>query len=279
MKPLAKDIIDYIDSYSGTVLSDFYVPQGRDGADRMARVEANSRDLNLIMPMSDFRREDAARGTEEAFAVVLTDVAMRISADLVASRDAGDLPDLDRHPQFDHDIAFDPQRYNDREPDREPASWRVETPYDGAFREGAVPAANAVRLAEVAERAFPDGREGKGPGDRLLDNRILLFADRIERVERQRGLSTDPEAAGAYDVVASDYATRLAVSLRNGLEAGRVHPSRLTPEDLALVQDPRALPDKGLSAQAGLLPPVRAGVAAKGPKEAPAAAADRGVER
>lgn len=281
MKPLSRDIIDEIDSFASTMVTDFYRPKDQAGRDRMERVDRNGTDLNLLMPNGDLRREAAAPGAEEAYSVVLTDIAMRISADLVASDKAGEFPDLSKHPQFDSSIPLNPQMFNDHG-DR-PASnltSRLETPYDAAFDKGAVSPEVAVRLAEAANRAFPDGKEGRGKGDRLLDNRILLFADRVERVERQRGLSTDPEAARAYDVVASDYGTKLAVSLKNGLEAGRVHPSRLTREDFAVIENPLAPLPKGLMAQAGALAVDGAKpTSSKGPEEAPMQMHGKGLER
>jgi hypothetical protein len=280
MKPLSKDIIDNIDWFAGSMVTDFYEPKDQAGRDRMERVDSNGTDLNLIMNNGDLRREAAAPGAEEAYSVVLTDIAMRISSDLAASHQAGEFPKLARS-EFDPSIPLDPQAYNDHEDGpRSNLTSRLETPYDAAFEKGAVSPEVAVRLAEAANRAFPDGKEGRGKGDRLLDNRILLFADRVERVERQRGLSTDPEAAKAYDVVASDYGTKLAVSLKNGLEAGRVHPSRLTREDFAVIDNPLAPLQKGLMAQAGALAPD--GVkptGSKGPEEAPVHVPGRGVER
>lgn len=281
MKPLSQDIIDNIDWFAGTMVSDFYQPKDQAGRDRMERVELNGKDLNLLMPNRDVRREASAPGSEEAYPIVLTDIAMRISADLAASEKAGDFPNLSKHPQFDPSIPLDPQTYND-EPDRPFSNLtsRLATPYDAAYEKGVVSPEVANRLAEAANRAFPDGKEGREKGDRLLDNRILLFADRVERVERQRGLSTDPEAAKAYDVVASDYGTRLAVALRNGLEAGRVHPSRLTRDDFAIIENPHAPLPKGLMAQAGALAADGAKqTSSKGPEEAPTQMPAKGLER
>lgn len=282
MKPLSKDTIDEIDWFASSMVTDFYEPKDQAGQDRMARVDQNGADLNHLMNDRDMRRESAAPGAEEAYAIVSTDIALRISADLAASHAAGEFPKL-ASSQFDPSVSLDPRRYEDLSP-YEPSRSTLpplETPYDAAFGKGVVSPDVASRLAQTAARAFPD--DVIAPGrmrDQQIDNRILMFAHRVERLDRQRSLSTEPEAKASYDVVASDLGTRLAVSLKNGLEAGRVHPSRLTREDFALIENAFAPPSKGLMAQAGAL--AADGVkptASKGPEEAPVQAPSKGVER
>lgn len=284
MKPLSKDTIDEIDWFASEMVTDFYEPKDQAGRDRMARVDQNGTDLNHLMNSLDMRRESAAPGAEEAYAIVSTDIALRISADLAASHEAGEFPGL-ASSQFDPSVSLDPRRYEDLSP-YEPSRSTLpplETPYDAAFAEGVVSPETASRLAEAAARAFPD--QTIAPGrmqDQQIDNRILMFSHRVERLDRQRSLSTDPETRASYDVVASDLGTRLAVSLKNGLEAGRVHPSRLTREDFAIIENPFAPPAKGLLAQATALSNEGAAAAiTKGPAENAAMAAPRskGAER
>ncbi len=281
MKTLDASTVAEIDWFAGSMLGGVLQPRDQVGIDRRNRLEANSADLNLLTMDVDPRHGPVAPGLEQAYAIVSTDIAMRVSADLVAADRAGELPGLAAS-QIDPGVAFDP--------------WNADTPVGKATvplatdptRErpdasAPVPAGNATRLAQATRRAFPEAvRESETPQTRRAATRLVTFADRIERTDRQRGMSTDPDAKAAYDVVSSDLGARLAIALKDGLEGGSIHPSRLTKEDFAVISDPRTPVRTTLLDQAGR---VAGGeieeTGAKGPRiqETPVPVIDRGAGR
>lgn len=242
MKTFDSNTIDHVDWMAGTVLSDFYAPLSDAGRERMERVERDSKDLNLLHLMYSIERDAGAPGIVDAYEIVRTDIARRVAADMKASHEAGDFSDLDKHHQFDPSIAFNPDLYAVPKEEREKpqVSAPRESIYDEAFSKPVISAETAHELGRIGAKLTGDADiSGERDYVRAVGD-VSLPVDRLERIERQKGLSTDTEAKASYDVVAVDWGTRLSVHIRDGIESGHLDANRLSDREKALVADPHA---------------------------------------
>lgn len=275
MKTFDSNTIDHVDWMAGTVLSDFYVPLDDAGRERMGRVERDGTDLNHMHSMSNIERDAGAPGIVEAYEVVRTDIARRVAADMKASNEAGDFPELAKHPQFDTAIAFDPDVHAIPESERRKPQVMapMETMYDEIFSKAPISPETAHELGRIGAK-LTGIAEISGSRDFVRAvNDVQLPVDRLQRIERQKGLSTDPEAKPFYDVVAVDLGTRLAFHLKNGIDKGHLDGGLLTGKERTLVADPHAPQMPGMDRPRGRPP-----ISSKGPDDGIPVMATRSID-
>lgn len=270
MKTFDNNIIDEIDWFAGTLLTDFQEPKDAAGRERMERLERDGKDLNHTYAEHGVGRDASTPGVLEAYDVVRTDIARRMSVDMKTSNDAGEFPELRKHPQFDSSVSFDPdsyatpmeERYRDSLGDSQPSR------FDEAFARKPLTVETARELVNIGEKLTKDApKSGKKDYVRAL-NDVTLPIDRLERILNQKDLSTDPEAKASYDIVAIDKATRLSVIMADVLDRGHLDASRLTKRESALIanpHEPQPAEGRGVRDQAKTIPAGRPPITSKGP--------------
>lgn len=274
---LDSETIGAVDAIASALINDYWTPSGKKGHALLERVDANAYDLNLLDPYSLRPEQPRLAGRENAYEVVLSDVAMRVSADLVEANRLGQFGDLGQK-TIDPSIAFDPVRFDLSEEEkaskaREAARYAQSALYlrgappPSLFDRGPITPETASKLAKIGERLVSQQqfRRNSTPETSRAHSETVLYSDRIRRIERQRDLSTDPAARPAYDLVAADLGIRLADTLRQADERHLIKRDALTLDERRMLVDPHGIGARGLAAQAQEVGAAGARVTAKGP--------------